>query len=130
MIADSYYLDKYGWNVDVLFDVTCDDMDEAVGWLSDIGAGEGFVRFVKDKFDECLPNIGLTYSNLLSRETIVMVGNTTGDDELLNTVVHENMHAAMHISEALGFDPYGEEPCYIAGNLAALQSDTIKCLLS
>ena len=124
MIQDSAYLDKQGWNVDFLYDVTCDDAMTVARRLSDMGAGDKFIKLAKDK-TECSRNVGMTYTNMLTRETLVVVGRNEDPDEVMNTAAHETMHAVMHITEALGLDPYGEDPCYIMGILIGGQTDTL-----
>lgn len=124
MIQDSAYLDKQGWNVDFLYDVTCDDAMIVARRLSDMGAGDKFIKLAKDK-TSCSKNVGMTYTNMLTRETLVVVGRNENPDEIMNTAAHETMHAVMHITEALGLDPYGEDPCYIMGALMGGQTDTL-----
>lgn len=116
MTFETVYLDKQGWNVDFLLDVICDDAAYIARWLAGMGAGDRFTQLAKDK-TQCSRNVGMTYTNMLTRETLVVVGRSEDPSEVVNTLSHEAMHAVMHITEALGLDPYGEEPCYIMGRL-------------
>lgn len=129
MMQDSVYLDKQGWNVDFLYDVTCDDALSVAKRLADMGAGDKFIKLAEEKTG-CSRNVGMTYSNMLTRETLVVVGKNEDSSEVMNTTAHETMHAVMHIAEALGLDPYGEEPCYIMGKLMGTQTHTIAGIIS
>jgi len=39
----------------------------------------------------------------------MVIGETTSADEFFNTFIHEIGHAATHIAEYIGIDPYSEE---------------------
>lgn len=111
--------ENYDWNVYVLSDVTHDDTEEVLSWLDFIGSW--------NKRDGSI--LGVTYSNLKNGETLIVIGRTDDASELMNTACHENMHAAMHITEALGLDAFGEAPCYIAGKLMGEETETLLQLL-
>lgn len=125
MIIRKASLAGIGWNVSVLVDATCDDAKEIAEMLSDMGADNKFVELAKDA-TTCSPNnMGLTYTVFGERETLVAIGRQDDPAELLNTAAHEFTHAAMHITEALGQDPYSESPCYLAGELMGFAADSI-----
>lgn len=62
-------------------------------------------------------NIGFTYSNIERRASLVLIGITDSADEFQDTYDHEKGHLVMHISKALGIDPYSEEYQYLAGTI-------------
>lgn len=76
-----------------------------------------------------LPNKGLTYSNLETRETIMVIGFTSSGREYWNTLDHERLHLLQDISVKLGIDPLGEEISYISGEFTRDVYDKAKDLL-
>ena len=62
-------------------------------------------------------NIGLTYSSLKHRCSIVVIGITTSAAEFQNTFDHEKGHLVMHISSACKIDPFSEKYQYLAGEV-------------
>lgn len=119
------YLRRYGWQVTVLMDVTCDDALDVAAILVAIGADRGFITRAQDETMNCPGNVGIAYSNPETRETVIAIGRSQDAGEVLNTACHENMHAAMHIAEAFGLDPFGEAPCYIGGTLMQREAETL-----
>lgn len=63
-------------------------------------------------------NTGLTYTNLSTRQTLVIISATTSAEEFLNTLTHEIHHVVSHICEAVGIDMASEEACYLTGTIA------------
>ena len=49
------------------------------------------------------------------RASLMLIGKTDSSDEFQDTFDHERGHLVMHISGALGLDPYSEEYQYLAG---------------
>lgn len=63
------------------------------------------------------PNKGITYSNIDTRKTIVVIGWTTSKGEYTNSLTHEMLHVVQHVSEQFLINMYTEEPCYLLGSL-------------
>lgn len=63
------------------------------------------------------PNKGITYSNVDTRKTVVVIGWTTSKAEYMNSLSHEMLHVVQHISEQFLINMYGEEACYLLGGL-------------
>ena len=63
------------------------------------------------------PNKGITYSNIDKHQTVVSVGFTIEESELVNSISHEMLHSVQHISEKFSLDPKGEDVCYLMGSL-------------
>jgi hypothetical protein len=62
-------------------------------------------------------NIGLTYSNLKGKCSVVVIGLTSSPAEFQNTFDHEKGHLAMHICEIYDIDPFSEEFQYLTGEI-------------
>ena len=62
-------------------------------------------------------NIGFTYTNIEERCSLILIGITDNASEFQSTFDHEKGHVVMHISRALGIDPYSEEQQYLAGEV-------------
>lgn len=108
-----------GWRWDVVFcydavpgdtDAILDLMDEAGISLEKIGAAERILSGIR-------PDSGLTVSSYRSRSSVCVIGRATSVFEFQNTYDHEKGHVTMHIAEALGIDPFGEELQYLAGEI-------------
>lgn len=117
---------SYDWHITICYNVNCNDVDNILHKLNFLEISESLKKEVKDILYSCLPNVGFTYTNFIFRETLIVIGETTSFDEFLNTLTHENMHAALHISEANDLSPYSESPCYLLGSLIQHESDIIK----
>ena len=63
------------------------------------------------------PNKGITYSNVDTRKTVVVIGWATSKEEYMNSLSHEMLHVVQHISEQFLINMYGEEACYLLGGL-------------
>ena len=63
-------------------------------------------------------NNGLTVSNPDTRKTVWVTCLTTSAREFFNTIVHEIGHVGQHVGMQLGLDPYGEDVCYLQGDIA------------
>ena len=74
-------------------------------------------------------NEGFTFSEPSLRRTVFATGETTTGPEMLNTIVHEIVHIAQHISEEDGIDPLSEEMAYLCGDITSTVSDIV-CELS
>lgn len=68
----------------------------------------------------CKLDTGLTYSNYMMRETVMVVGMTSSPVEFLNSFDHERKHLEAHIAQAFRIDPWGEEIAYLSGDIAQM----------
>lgn len=60
-------------------------------------------------------NSGLTYVN--NGEAVCVIGIASSAAQYMDSIVHEVMHLAKFIGKAEGLDPYGEEVCYMGGEI-------------
>lgn len=111
---------KYGWDINVFYDVDNTDTYSVVSALKDIGCrGENLYRSIS-AVESCAKNGGLTFANLKTREMVVMITKTTSPAEFLDTMVHELHHMSEFIAREAGIPYTGEPISYIEGDLALL----------
>lgn len=95
MITDSFEISN--WKVTILYEVTCDDTDTIIETLKDIYCPDKYIREALDNLETCNLNIGLTYSNLKLKSSVIVVGKTSSFKQLINTIAHEYFHLICHI---------------------------------
>ena len=99
MIIDTFY--KYSWKIKIFYECTCDDTDYIINALMDINCPSKYIKEAIDNLDSCNLNIGLTYSNLNLRSSVIVISKTSSFAQLINTVSHEYYHLICHISKTL-----------------------------
>lgn len=129
MIVQDIYLKDYDWHCKVYYAVDDYYVDEIINELELIGAN----KYDLDKMSKSLfagkYNTGFTYSNIIDRESVIVIGITTCPAEFQNTYDHEKGHLIMHISQALNIDPYSEDYQYLAGEVGKLTFPVAKRFL-
>lgn len=99
MIKDKFTV--YNWKVTVLYECTCDDTDYIIEILKDIHCPNRLINEALNNLETCNLNIGLTYSNLNLKSSIIVVSKTSSFAQLINTIAHEYYHLISHISKIL-----------------------------
>lgn len=108
----------FGWEADVMYDVTAADLAAVTSALFACGATTGIVRRVTENITKSRKDFGVTFSNTDERRSVVVIGVGSTHGEFANSWVHEIYHLARHIAECDGMT--GEEPAYVAGEIAGL----------
>ena len=114
MITDSFEISN--WKVTILYEVTCDDTDTIIETLKDIYCPNKYIKEALDNLETCNLNIGLTYSNLKLKSSVIVVGKTSSFEQLINTIAHEYFHLICHIQKLLKIEDE-EELAYLNGDL-------------
>lgn len=114
MIIDRFSI--YDWDVTVLYETTCDDIDFIIETLMDINCPKYYIKRALDNLEECKLNSGLTYSNINLKSSVIIVNKTSSFAELINTVSHEYFHLLCHIQKILEIEDE-EELANLNGNL-------------
>ncbi len=117
MLIQNIYLEDWDWTVKVFYAVDIYYIDEILGDLESIGCTGYELIKAENNLSSGEYNIGLTYSNLLGRCSIIVIGLTSSPAEFQNTFDHEKGHLAFHISEALKIDAFSEEFQYLVGEI-------------
>lgn len=129
MRRQDFYLEKYDWQVTVLYEVTCFDEKKVISILNLFEPTESLIIEVKGLIDLCNKDTGFTYTNYNNKSSLILIGECSSPEELLNSITHENMHLAIHISEYYNFDLTSEEPCYLIGEIAQNEYNIVRSLL-
>lgn len=117
MIIQNIYLDKWGWKVTVFYAVDTYYLDGILDKLEDIGCSGRRLDEIEETLATGRFNTGLTYSNMKSRCSVIVIGLTTSPAEFQNTFDHEKGHLAMHICECDKINPFSEEYQYLTGDI-------------
>lgn len=117
MIGQSFYIDKYDWQVVVLYEVSYNNKDYVISLLETICSDNNLIDKAIANLNLRKRNTGFTYSDLYKRCSIIVIGKTTSNREIVNTIVHEANHLKSHIATAYDIDEKGEEVCYLIGGI-------------
>ena len=125
MIIDKFSI--YNWEVTILYECTCDDIDYIIRILKDINCPNKYIKEALHNLQSCNLNIGLTYSNTRLQSSVIVVNKTSSFAQLINTIAHEYFHLICHISKILEIEDE-EELAYLNGNLNMRSYNFIKKL--
>lgn len=128
MIRQEFILDNYDWHITVYYAVHGYHVDEIMGNLADIGMKGMKLRRAYRNLTSGKINTGLTYAN--NGEAVCIIGKASCAAQYADSIQHEVMHLAQFISKAERLDPYGEEVCYIGGEIARKMWPKSKLLTS
>ena len=110
-------MERYDWTVHVMYDVHSKDAMKVRRHLRDLGCSGIHLEDACNLVLKGEPNKGITYSNVDTRKTVVVIGWTTSKAEYMNSLSHEMLHVVQHISDQFLINMYGEEACYLLGGL-------------
>lgn len=129
MIRQRFTLPGYGWRCRAYYVVTRPDAGEIIESLAGIGCtGEDMARAVENLMSgKC--DTGLTYSNSVMRETVMVFAKTSSPEEFQKSYQHEAGHLKNHIAQAFGISPHGEEIQYIGDEIVGQTWDIAKQFL-
>ena len=129
MIRQQFDISKYDWKVEVYYAVDTYYTDEIMGRLYDIGCRGEDLKTAYENLSAGKPDTGLTYSNYGTRQTVMVIGITSSAAQFQNSYDHERKHLEAHIAAALGIDPWGEEICYLSGEIGQLMFEKARLML-
>ena len=125
MIIDKFSI--LNWNVTILYETTCDDINFIIKTLKGINCPEYYIQKALDNLEECKLNSGLTYSNLRLQSSVIIINKTSSFSQLINTISHEYYHLICHISKILEIEDE-EELANLNGNLNMRSYNIVKKL--
>lgn len=114
MIQDEFKI--LDWNIIILYECTCDDIDFIIETLKQTHCPNKFIKEAINNLETCNLNIGLTYSNISLKSSVIVVNKTSSFSQLINTISHEYFHLICHLSKALDITDE-EELAYLNGDL-------------
>ena len=125
MIIDNFNI--LNWEVQVLYECTCEDIDFIIKALKEIKCPNKFIKEALNNLETCNLNIGLTYSNITLRSSVIVINKTSSFSELINTIAHEYYHLICHISKILDIKDE-ERLAYLNGDLNMRSYNIVKKL--
>ena len=75
MIKDEFNI--HNWNVTILYECTCDDIDYIIETLKEIKCPNKFIKEALNNLETCNLNIGLTYSNIALESSVIVINKTS-----------------------------------------------------
>jgi hypothetical protein len=75
MIIDSFNV--LNWNIKILYECTCDDIDYIIETLKEIKCPNKFIKEALNNLETCNLNIGLTYSNIALESSVIVINKTS-----------------------------------------------------
>ena len=117
MIGQSFYIDKYDWQVVVLYEVSYYNKSYVINLLKRICNNDKIINQAANNLALRKFNTGFTYSDLDTQRSLMVIGKTDSIRELFNTIVHEANHLKSHIATVYNINEKGEEVCYLIGDI-------------
>lgn len=108
-----------GWRIRVYYAVDAYYPDEIADDLIRIGCRGEQLRTAVDNLWSGEVNTGLTYANEKEKRGVMVIGMASCGGEFFNSLVHEMQHILSYIARSEGLNPYGEDICYVAGEMAS-----------
>ena len=115
MIRQSFHLDRFDWTITIFYAVHGYYVEDIMDELKRIGIRGKKLAKAEENLTAGEVNSGLTYVN--NGEAVCVIGIASSAAQYMDSIVHEVMHLAKFIGKAEGLDPYGEEVCYIGGEI-------------
>ncbi len=112
------HIDRVNWDVVLMYHVSCANTAEVMDVLHYFDISDEDAELSIANLDACRPDNGITYSNYARGVSVMVIGVTTSVWEWGNTFVHECIHLAAQIAEALDMDFKGEPIAYAIGEFA------------
>lgn len=125
MMKDNFSI--YNWNIVVLYQCSCDDIDFIIETLKEINCPNKYIIQALNNLKTCSLNIGLTYSNTILKSSVIVINKTSSFAELINTISHEYYHLICHIQKTLEIEDE-EELAHLNGNLNMRSYNIVKVL--
>ena len=117
ILCQDFTLTEWEWRVRVFYVVDLIPIDFIIDELYGIGCNTVDVNSAIKVLDSGEDNRGITFSNDVNRESIIVIGETSCPAQFSNSFDHEKLHSAMHIARVDKIDPFSEELAYLAGEI-------------
>ncbi len=129
MIKQKLHIDKYDWDIDIYYAVSCYYAEEIVNKMYELGCTEDDAARAWENMECGKLDNGITYSNVSEGRSVVVISLASSADEFMNSYSHELRHLTNHICDAHGIDLRSEESCYLTGGIAKLMYKSAKSLM-
>ena len=128
MIRQSFTLDRYDWHITVFYAVHGYFVDEIMEALYAIGVKGKKAKRAYRNLTSGNINTGLTY--VKNGKAVSVIGKASSAAQYADSIQHEVMHLALYIGKAERLNPFGEEVCYMGGEIARKMHPKSKMLTS
>lgn len=128
MIRQEITLDNYDWHITLYYAVHDYFVDDIMNELVSIGLSGRKLRQAYKNLSSGKLDTGLTYVN--DGRAVCVIGKASSAAQYADSIQHEVMHLAKYIGKAERLNPYGEEVCYIGGEIARKMWPKSKLLTS
>lgn len=128
MIIQDIYLEDWDWHVTVYYAVDTYYIEDILDEVKALGGSTHTILNTKELISKWY-NVGLTYSNLENKHSVLLIGISTCPAQFQNTFDHEKGHLAMHIAESYNIDLYSEEYQYLIGEIGEAMYPVAKTFL-
>ena len=128
MIKQKFRLDRFDWEITIFYAVHGYYVEDIMDDLKRIGIRGKKLAKAEENLTSGEINSGLTYVN--NGEAVCVIGVASSAAQYMDSIVHEVMHLCKFIGKAEGLDPYGEEVCYIGGEIGRKMWPKSKLLTS
>lgn len=128
MIKQRFALDNWNWDVRVYYAVHGYYVDEIVSRLMDMGISRKKLKKAEKLLTSGELNTGLTF--VKNGRALAVIRRAENAAEYADSIQHEVMHLALFIGREEGLNPFGEEVCYMGGEIAKKMWPASKLLTS
>lgn len=118
MIRQTINITECQWKVLAYYAVDAYYTNEIATQLQNIGCNREYLERATYNMNSGQLNHGLCYSNMQTRQSILVIGLTSSAEQFLNSLTHELHHLTCHICEAMKIDINSEQAAYICGDIA------------
>lgn len=124
MIAQSFNISQYDWNIKVYYDVERSDINFCIKQLKKLTTDNKIFNECRQTLDTKHKDRAYTYSSYVTKSSIVFIGIPSSTGELINTITHEANHIKSHIATYYDLDEKGERVSYLIGEIVKEMSNT------
>lgn len=117
LLCQEFILKNWNWHVRVFYVVDYIPIDYIIEELKGIECSQNDIDSAIKVLGSGDDNRGITFSNDKTRESIIVIGETSCPAQFSNSFDHEKLHLAMHIARVDDIDPFSEELAYLAGQI-------------
>lgn len=129
MKVQEIYINKYEYEVRLLFDITCAQLSVLNDELKKIDCSKELVDKANIEFGKCNDNVGMTYSNHALKKTLIIIGKTSSGKQFINTLIHEIYHFVEQLAIVNSVSDIEEKATFIGNftmQLTDIINDTLK----
>lgn len=119
-VRQHFKMDKPEWEIEIYYTVDDSQKEDIVKKLKELECNQETIEAARENLINAKEDTGFTYSSFNKRYSVVVIHKASSVGEFINTFEHEKNHLEMHICEASGINPYGEEAAHMSGDLAQI----------